>query len=45
MKEQLLLNLILLKLPRNAYESDEYKEALKFSSQSADRHVVVVEAL
>jgi uncharacterized protein (DUF1330 family) len=34
-----------LEIAKEAYESDQYKEALKFSSQSADRHVVVVEAL
>ena len=34
-----------LETAKNAYESDDYKEALKFSSKSANRHVVVVEAL
>lgn len=34
-----------LEVASNAYESDEYKEALKFSSKSSDRHLVIVEGL
>ena len=34
-----------LEIAKNAYESDEYKEALKFSSQSSNRHLVIVEGL